>query len=59
MFCIAGLLHTERPLGVPRLAKLGALCLVLAIALRLAPNLGIALPGPIMAWRPLHGQRLS
>ncbi len=48
VFCIAGLLHTNRPLGVPRLAKLGALCLVLAVALRIAPDFGIMLPGPYL-----------
>ena len=46
VFCIAGLLHSGRPLGVPIMARLGALCLVLSLALRLAPDFGYELPGP-------------
>ena len=49
VFCIAGLLHTDRPLVVPRLARLGALCLLLSTALRLAPDFGIVMPGPLHA----------
>ena len=49
VFCIAGLLHTDRSLGVPRLARLGALCLVLSVALRLAPDFGILVPGSLHA----------
>jgi len=46
VFCIAGLLHTGRPLGIPVAARLGALCLVGAVGLRIAPEFGLALPGP-------------
>lgn len=49
VFCIAGLLHTHRPLGLPRLVRLGAACIPLAAGLRIAPDLGIALPGPLHA----------
>lgn len=55
ILCIAGLLHTGRPLGVPRLARLGAICLVASVLLRLSPEFGILLPGPLhglasLAW---------
>ena len=46
VFCIAGLLHAGRPLGVPPPARLGVLCLVSSVALRLAPDLGVPPPGP-------------
>ena len=46
VFCIAGLLHTDRPLGIPKLARLGALLVLMSIALRIAPDFGITLPGP-------------
>ncbi|MEM7530063.1 MAG: NnrS family protein [Pseudomonadota bacterium] len=47
VFCIAGLLHTNRPLGVPILARLGAVLLLVSVALRIAPDMGANLPGPI------------
>lgn len=55
VFCIAGLLHTSRPLGIPRLARIGALCLIASVLMRLAPDFGIVLPGPVhgaasLAW---------
>lgn len=55
VFCIAGLLHSGQTLGLPLLARLGAVLLVLATALRIAPDLGFALPGPLhglaaLAW---------
>ncbi|MEM9973299.1 MAG: NnrS family protein [Pseudomonadota bacterium] len=46
VFCIAGLLHSGRPLGLPRVVRAGALLLVLSVILRVAPNLGVNLPGP-------------
>jgi len=55
VFCIAGLLHTGRSLGVPLPVKIGALCLLVSVALRLSPDFGIVLPGPVhgaasLAW---------
>lgn len=47
VFCIAGLLHTGRPLGLPRPVRWGALLLVSSVALRVAPEFGLTLPGPI------------
>lgn len=46
VFCIAGLLHTNQPLGLSRGARLGALALVIATVLRIAPDLGFDIPGP-------------
>ena len=46
VFCIAGLRHTGRSLGVPRLARFGAVCLLLSVLFRVAPEFGIVLPGP-------------
>lgn len=46
VFSIAGLLHTDRPLGLSRATRFGALVLVASVALRVAPDFGIALPGP-------------
>jgi len=46
VFSIAGLLHAGRPLGLARATRLGALCLALAVPLRLAPDFGVVLPGP-------------
>ena len=46
VFCIAGLLHSGRSLGLSRPVRLGALALVGSTALRIAPDLGFALPGP-------------
>lgn len=56
VFCIAGLMHTRRTLPFGRLAKVALLVLVLAMVLRVAPDLGwIMLPGPVhglasLAW---------
>lgn len=47
VFCIAGLLHTNQPLGIPKLAKLGAVVLVISVFLRVAPDFGYNLPGPL------------
>lgn len=49
VFCIAGLMHTKQPLGLSRGARLGALILVAATALRIAPDLGFTVPGPLHA----------
>lgn len=55
VFCIAGLLHTGHPLGLSWPVRLGALVLVLSVAMRLSPDLGFDLPGPLhglaaLAW---------
>lgn len=55
VFSIAALLHAERPLQMTWPVRLGATLLVAATALRIAPDLGIALPGPLhglsaLAW---------
>lgn len=47
VFCIAGLLHTNRPLGIPLRARVGAVILVLSVILRVLPDFGVALPGPL------------
>ncbi len=47
VFCIAGLLHSGRSLSVPGLARLGAVIMVLSVALRVLPDLGVDLPGPL------------
>ena len=44
VFCIAGLLHTGRPLGLPRAARLALGLIALATVLRLIPALGYDLP---------------
>ena len=46
---IAGLLHSGRPLGFPLLTRLGFVLLVVAVALRILPDLGVLpdLPGPL------------
>ncbi|WP_083444976.1 NnrS family protein [Pseudorhodobacter aquimaris] len=49
VFCIAGLLHSGRSLGVPAVARAGAVIMVAAVALRVLPDLGIDLPGPLHA----------
>jgi len=46
VYCVAGRLHTGRTLGLSRGERWGALALVAAVALRIAPDLGVALPGP-------------
>ncbi|MEM9475744.1 MAG: NnrS family protein [Pseudomonadota bacterium] len=45
VFCIAGLLHTDRPLGLSRSLKGGALFLVLSVVLRVAPEFGVSVLG--------------
>lgn len=55
VFCIAGLLHTDRPLGLSLQVRLGALILFASVLLRISPDLGVDLPGPLhglasMAW---------
>ncbi|MEM1078106.1 MAG: NnrS family protein [Pseudomonadota bacterium] len=47
VFSIAGLLHTDRPLGLSRRTRLGALLVVFAVGSRIAPDLGFPLPGPV------------
>lgn len=47
VFCIAGLLHSGRSLGLSWLVRLGALGIVLSVALRIAPDLGVNLPDPL------------
>lgn len=49
VFCIAGLMHTNRPLGLSWPVRLGALALVASVVLRLAPDLGLDIPGPLHA----------
>lgn len=43
VFCIAGLLHTDRPLGLAPLVKVGGLLLVLSVVLRVAPEFGVSM----------------
>ncbi len=47
VFCIAGLIHSGHSLGTPMRARLGALVLVASVVLRVLPDLGIDLPGPL------------
>lgn len=47
VFCIAGLQHSGRPLGLSPLVRLGAVVLIGAVGLRVLPDLGVALPGPL------------
>jgi len=49
VFCIAGLLHTGRPLGLSWPVRLGAVTLATSIPLRILPDLGVVLPGPLHA----------
>jgi uncharacterized protein involved in response to NO len=46
---IAGLLHSGRPLGFPRATRIGFVMLVVAVFLRILPDLGADLPGPLHA----------
>ncbi|MDO5633185.1 MAG: NnrS family protein [Paracoccus sp. (in: a-proteobacteria)] len=46
---IAGLLHTGQSLGLSVLTRMGALMLVAATLLRIAPEIGLPLPGPLHA----------
>jgi uncharacterized protein involved in response to NO len=55
VFSVAGLLHAGRALRLPRFVRFGALCLCAAVVLRIAPDLGLPLPGPLhwlasLAW---------
>ncbi len=43
VFAIAGLLHTDQPLGLSIKTRIGALCLVAAVVLRVAPGFGVSL----------------
>ncbi|MBO6604359.1 MAG: NnrS family protein [Roseicyclus sp.] len=47
VFCIAGRLHTGRPLGLTWIERWGALAIVAAVALRAAPGFGWMPPGSI------------
>lgn len=70
VFCIAGLLHTNRPLGLSPLTRLGALLLAISVALRIAPDFGVTVPGPLhglsaivwsaafLAWLAVYGRFL-
>ncbi len=52
VFCIAGLLHTNRPLGLGSLAKLSMVFLTAAVLLRVLPDIGFIPqpPGPPYAF---------
>lgn len=41
VFCIAGLLHTDRPLGVPLVARIGAVLLCMSVFARITPDLDV------------------
>jgi len=47
VFCIAGLLHTDRPLGLSPAVRYGGLALVASALLRIAPDMGVDVPGPL------------
>lgn len=47
VFCIAGLLHTHRPLGIPLAVRVGALLLFLSVPVRIAPDFGMTIPGSL------------
>jgi len=47
VFCIAGRLHSGGTLGQSLPVRLGALLIVVATAVRLAPQFGIDVPGPL------------
>jgi uncharacterized protein involved in response to NO len=46
VLCIAGKLHSGQPLGQSPSVRIGAVLLVLAVALRIAPDFGLNVPGP-------------
>lgn len=46
VFAIAGLLHTGQTLGLSLATRIGASALMASVALRVAPELGIPVPGP-------------
>jgi uncharacterized protein involved in response to NO len=50
VFCIAGTLHSGRTLGLSLLVRLGALALAASVALRVAPDVGLAVAGPVHAF---------
>jgi uncharacterized protein involved in response to NO len=55
VFCVAGLLHMNRPLGLAPIVKVGGVLLVLSVVLRVAPEFGVLIPGPMhvvasLAW---------
>lgn len=45
VFCIAGLLHTNQPLGLPLAVRIGALLLGLSVLARVAPEFDVSMPG--------------
>ncbi len=47
IFSIVGLMHTNRPLGLSRRTRIGALVLVGSVMLRVLPDMGIDVPGPL------------
>jgi uncharacterized protein involved in response to NO len=47
VFALAGLLHTGQPLGLDRSTRLALLLLPLAVLLRVAPDFGFPVPGPM------------
>jgi uncharacterized protein involved in response to NO len=47
VFSVAGRLHAGLSLGLPLPVRLGAVLLVVAVALRVAPDLGVMVPGPV------------
>jgi uncharacterized protein involved in response to NO len=49
VFCIAGLLHAHQPLGIPLAARIGALLLCVSVPVRVAPDLGMTIPGSLHA----------
>lgn len=49
VFSIAGLLHTDQPLGLGRSAKLGGVALLLSVGVRVAPEFGLDLGIPTLA----------
>lgn len=47
VYCIAGLLHSGRDLGLSLQTRFGALMILGSVALRVAPDFDIAIPGPL------------
>ncbi|MCA1998348.1 MAG: NnrS family protein, partial [Hyphomicrobiales bacterium] len=47
VFALAGLLHTGQSLGLDRSTRLALLLLPLAVLLRVAPDFGFPVPGPM------------
>lgn len=52
VFCIAGLLHTHQPLGLPRGALLAIFLLVAAVVFRVLPDLGLMPDWPGSPYAP-------